>query len=255
MADTKTIRVNLLRREERRRPAAAGGGPRFTMPRLPSIGGGAAYKGALGLLIIVIVGIVAWGLLAWQARNSLDAEVRTLEAKNADLQRQLAEVRALEAAKREIQRRIDIIGRVAKSQGVPVTMMNGVLRAVPDGLWLTSMTMVTNELKRQVAPAPQPIAVSSETLAKLEEKKREGQETVPGTRPGPGQPKPRDVTEVEGYTLVIRGAAFTKLRLVEFMENLKKTGSFGDVDFSATLGANFEGVPVMAFELAADVKL
>ena len=29
-----------------------------------------------------------------------------------------------------------MIGKVAKSQGVPLAMLNGVLRAVPQGVWL-----------------------------------------------------------------------------------------------------------------------
>src|SRR5262249_61035766 len=102
-----------------------------------------------------------------------EAKIKQLEAQDQALQRQLTELRVAEAAKREIQRRLDIIGRVAKSQKVPVEVMNGILKSVPQGLWLTSVDMKPQEVKVKVDANRQSISYSSETLNKLAAKKEE----------------------------------------------------------------------------------
>jgi len=243
------IKVNLLRREERKKPAAARAA--FKMPSLP---GGAGPKLGIVVVVVLVLGSAAWWVGEYYRVTALRKEITTLRAKDAQLQRQLVEVRALEAAKKEIQRRLDIIGRVAKAQGVPVDMMNAVLRSVPQGLWLTGLEVRPQEVRVKVdaAAAGRPLVGSSETLAKLEEKKAEAAAApAPGARPA----ATKEVTEIKGFSVVIKGNAFNNFQVADFMSNLKKAGVFADVDFNVTQAASVEQIRVMSFEVTAAVNL
>lgn len=243
------IKVNLLRREERKKPGAARAA--FKMPSLP---GGAGPKLGIVVVVVLVLGSAAWWVGEYYRVTALRKEITTLRAKDAQLQRQLVEVRALEAAKKEIQRRLDIIGRVAKAQGVPVDMMNAVLRSVPQGIWLTVIEVRPQEVrvKVDVAAAGRPLVGSSETLAKLEEKKAEATAApAPGARPA----ATKEVTEIKGFSVVIKGNAFNNFQVADFMSNLKKAGVFADVDFNVTQAASVEQIRVMSFEVIAAVNL
>ncbi|MBI2467164.1 MAG: PilN domain-containing protein [Candidatus Rokubacteria bacterium] len=246
------IKVNLLRREERKKPSAARAA--FKMPSLP---GGAGQKLGIVVVVVLVLGSAAWWVGESYRVNALRKDITTLRAKDAQLQRQLVEVRALEAAKKEIQRRLDIIGRVAKAQGVPVDMMNAVLRSVPQGIWLTALEVRPQEVrvKVDVAAAGRPLVGSSETLAKLEEKKAEATAApAPGT-PGARPAATKEVTEIKGFSVVIKGNAFNNFQVADFMSNLKKAGVFADVDFNVTQAASVEQIRVMSFEVTAAVNL
>jgi Tfp pilus assembly protein PilN len=221
------------------------------MPKGVAIGGGAAMKGMLALLGLVILVI---GFLGWQAnaqKRDAEKKITQLKAQDAQLQRQLVELRVAEAAKREIQRRLDIIGRVAKSQKVPVELMGGVLKSVPQGIWLTSLDVKPQEIRVKVDANRTPISYNSETLNRLSEKK---EEAAQGARPGAPQ-QTKEVTEIAGFSVSIKGLAFNNFQVAEFMENLRKAGIFTDVDFTVTQATNVELVRVMDFEVTASVKL
>jgi Tfp pilus assembly protein PilN len=246
------IKVNLLRRDAPKKSASAIGGlPSISMPKGVSIGGGSAMKGMLALLGLVILVI---GFLGWQAnaqKRDAEKKITQLKAQDAQLQRQLVELRVAEAAKREIQRRLDIIGRVAKSQKVPVELMGGVLKSVPQGIWLTSLDVKPQEIRVKVDANRTPISYNSETLNRLSEKK---EEAAQGARPGAPQ-QTKEVTEIAGFSVSIKGLAFNNFQVAEFMENLRKAGIFTDVDFTVTQATNVELVRVMDFEVTASVKL
>jgi Tfp pilus assembly protein PilN len=246
------IKVNLLRRDAPKKSASSLGGlPSISMPKGVAIGGGAAMKGMLALLGLVILVI---GFLGWQAnaqKRDAEKKITQLKAQDAQLQRQLVELRVAEAAKREIQRRLDIIGRVAKSQKVPVELMGGVLKSVPQGIWLTSLDVKPQEIRVKVDANRTPISYNSETLNRLSEKK---EEAAQGARPGAPQ-QTKEVTEIAGFSVSIKGLAFNNFQVAEFMENLRKAGIFTDVDFTVTQATNVELVRVMDFEVTASVKL
>jgi Tfp pilus assembly protein PilN len=246
------IKVNLLRRDAPKKSASAIGGlPSISMPKGVSIGGGSAMKGMLALLGLVILVI---GFLGWQAnaqKRDAEKKITQLKAQDAQLQRQLVELRVAEAAKREIQRRLDIIGRVAKSQKVPVELMGGVLKSVPQGIWLTSLDVKPQEIRVKVDANRTPISYNSETLNRLSEKK---EEAAQGARPAAAQ-QTKEVTEIAGFSVSIKGLAFNNFQVAEFMENLRKAGIFTDVDFTVTQATNVELVRVMDFEVTASVKL
>jgi Tfp pilus assembly protein PilN len=251
------IKVNVLRREAPKRGAGLSGLPSVSMPRM-AIGGGRLMQGAVGLLVLVLL---ALGFMGWRAHaEKVDNEkkITQLKAQDAALQRQLVELRVAEAAKREIQRRLDIIGRVAKSQKVPVEMMAGVLKSVPQGIWLTSLDVRPQEVKVKVEANRPAISYSSETLKALADKREQEEAAAAASQatPRPAAPVPtKEVTEIHGFSVVIKGMAFNNFQVAEFMENLKKIGVFADVDFTVTQATNVESVRVMDFEVTATVKL
>ena len=130
--------------------------------------------------------MVGLGYRAWAAKRTLQTEITGLKAQNEQLKGQLNELDQAERAKVEIQRRIEVIGKVAKSQGVPLAMLNGVLRAVPQGVWLAAVEMKPQEVKVKVEE--QTAATMSETLGRLEAKRSEveAQSRAPAAA-GPGR--------------------------------------------------------------------
>ncbi len=246
------IKVNLLKREA---PKKAGGIPSLSGIRMPavSIGGGRAMQAAGAVLVLVVLLIAFLGFRAWSEKAEHQKRITQLKAQDAQLQRQLVELRVAEAAKREIQRRLDIIGRVAKSQKVPVELMAGVLRALPQGIWLTALDVKPQEVRVKVQANRPPISYSSDTLNRLVEKKEEAAQGTPSARQTAAQTK--EVSEISGFSVSIKGMAFNNFQVAEFMENLRKAGLFSDVDFTITQAASVESVRVMDFEVTASVKL
>jgi Tfp pilus assembly protein PilN len=247
------IRVNILRREAPKKAAGLGLSG-ISMPKV-SIGGGRAIQAAGAVLILVALVVAFMGYRAYAEKAEHQKKITQLKAQDAALQRQLVEVRVAESAKKEIQRRLDIIGRVAKSQKVPVEMMAGVLKAVPQGIWLTAFDVKPQEVKVKVDANRPAISYTSDTLNKLAQKNEEVSST-PSPQPARGAPAAtKEVTEIQGFNVVIKGMAFNNFQVAEFMENLKKAGVFSDVDFTLTQAANVESVRVMDFEVTANVKL
>ena len=219
------------------------------MPKL-AVGAGLVVQVVTGILILVVVVLAFMAYMASSARSSYAREITQLKVRNDALKTQLAELHQAEAAKAEIQRRIEVIGRVAKSQGVPLATLTGILKSVPQGIWLSSLEMKPQEVKVKVE-ASRP-STGSEILGKLEAKKAEvGTAPAPPAAAGPA----REVVQLVGYSLVIRGRAFNNLQVADFMENLRKAGVFSDVDFVVTQAERVEQTRVMAFEVTASVKL
>src|SRR5262249_59148817 len=103
----------------------------------------------------MLLGIGTLWYRAWTAKREYQAQITTLKAQNEQLKGQLNELDQAEKAKAEIQRRIEVIGKVAKSQGVPLAMLNGGLKAVPQGVWLYGVERKPREARVQ-APERRP---------------------------------------------------------------------------------------------------
>jgi Tfp pilus assembly protein PilN len=237
------IKVNLLPREDRPRRA------RFPAALArPSIGR-ASYvvPAAAAVFLIAALGVGVAFYRSLSERGALRKEVANLRVEDAQLKSRLTELELVRSAKREIERRIEILGKVAKSQKVPLAMMTGVMTAVPQGVWLTSFEMKPQEVQVQVEAKRPPIA-SSPTVQALEEKKQE----AAGARPGAREVK--TVSELRGFAVTLKGLAFNNQQVADLMDNLRKAG-FSDVDFIVTQATNVEQVRVTSFELSATVKL
>jgi Tfp pilus assembly protein PilN len=244
------IKVNLLPREAR---AGRPGRAAVVTPRA-GIGAGLATRVLSGVFVLMMLVLGLFGYRAWSAKREYQTQITTLKAQNDQLKGQLIELDQAQKAKVEIQRRIEVIGKVAKSQGVPLAMLNGVLRAVPQGVWLFGVEMKPQEIKVRV-DEPQGTAKVGETLGRLEAKRAE----VEAQAPRPGQrgsaPATREVSQLTGYAVVIKGNAFNNFQIADFMDNLRKVGIFADVDFVVTEAERVEQTRVVAFEVTASVKL
>src|SRR5262245_8966247 len=194
-----------------------------------------------------------FGYRAWAAKREYQTQITDLKARNERLKGQLNELDQAQRAKAEIQRRIEVIGKVARSQGVPLAMLTGVLKAVPQGVWLYGIEMKPQEIKVRVDDTPATAGSVSDTLGRLETKRVEveGQ----GARQAQRSGQTREVSQLAGYSVVIKGGAFNNFQVADFMENLRKVGIFSDVDFVVTEAERIEQTRVVAFEVTANVKL
>jgi Tfp pilus assembly protein PilN len=245
------IKVNLLPREAVPARARA----RSAALRLPSVslGGGLASKLGPGLFLVVVLGLGTLWYQAWAERKQTTTEITTLRAENDRLNAQLKELRVTEEARLDIQRRLEVIGRVAKSQGVSVNIMTTVLKSVPQGVWLTALDVKPQEVKVKIEPGRG--AAGSEitrTLDLLEQRRRETQGSPAAT---PAAKEAKEVLELQGFAIVLKGQAFNNFQLVDFMETLRKSGLFADVDFVLTQADRVDQTRLVAFEVTASVKL
>ena len=245
------IKINLLPREARAARTGRVAAP-TTSYRTGGVSAGLLTKALTGVFVAMALLMAALGYQAWASKRSLQTEITGLKAQNEQLKGQLNELDQAERAKVEIKRRIEVIGKVAKSQGVPLAMLNGVLRAVPQGVWLAAVEMRPQEVKVRVDE--QSAAARSETLGRLEAKRTEVE--AQGARPPQrGQGPTREVSQLAGYSVVIKGGAFNNFQIADFMDNLRKVGLFSDVDFVVTEAERIEQTRVVNFEVTASVKL
>ena len=244
------IKINLLPREARATRTGRAAAPTTSL-RI-GVSAGLLTKALTGVFVVMALLMAALGYQAWASKRSLQTEITGLKAQNEQLKGQLNELDQAERAKVEIKRRIEVIGKVAKSQGVPLAMLNGVLRAVPQGVWLAAVEMRPQEIKVRVDE--QSAAAMSETLGRLEAKRTEVE--AQGARPPQrGQGPTREVSQLVGYSVVIKGGAFNNYQIADFMDNLRKAGLFSDVDFVVTEAERIEQTRVVNFEVTASVKL
>jgi Tfp pilus assembly protein PilN len=243
------IKVNLLPREAR---AARPGRAQAAASRA-AVSAGLLTQALVGVFVLMLLVLGVFGYRAWSAKREYQTQITTLKAQNDQLKGQLNELDQAQKAKAEIQRRIEVIGKVAKSQGVPLAMLNGVLRAVPQGVWLTGVEMKPQEVKVRVEETQ--AAPLGETFGRLEAKRAEVE--AQGARPPQrGQaPATREVSQLTGYSVVIKGGAFNNFQIADFMDNLRKVGIFADVDFVVTEAERVEQTRVVSFEVTASVKL
>lgn len=243
------IKINLLPREAR----AARTGRAAAPPLRAGVSARLLTKILGGVFVLMLLGMGLLGYRAWSTKGEYRTQITSLKAQNEQLKGQLNELDQAERAKVEIQRRIEVIGKVAKSQGVPLAMLNGVLRAVPQGVWLYGVDMKPQEIKVRVEE--QTAATMSETLGRLEAKRTEV-EAQSARPPQRGQaPATREVSQLAGYSVVIKGGAFNNFQIADFMDNLRKVGIFADVDFVVTEAERIEQTRVVSFEVTAVVKL
>jgi Tfp pilus assembly protein PilN len=245
------IKINLLPREAA--PARA----RAAAVRLPSfsLSGGMGSKLATGLFVLVVLGLLTAGYLAWSEKRQYQAQITTLRAENDRLNAQLQELRVAEEARLDIQRRLDIIGRVAKSQGVSVSIMTTILRSVPQGVWLTSLDVRPQEARVKVETGKGTGSEISRTLDLLEARRREVQGGGSGQAPAPAGSQTKEVLQLQGFAIGLKGQAFNNFQLADFMDTLRKTGLFADVDFVTSQADRVDQTRLVAFEITASVKL
>lgn len=125
------IRINLLAVE------------RSVGKKKASAGVSAAQRVTIGATLIVVstlVGILWW---FWSLRTEslqLDEDIRRAEVEAQQLRSVLAQVQRFETERARLQQRVTLIEQLRKGQTGPVHILDEVSRALPERLWLVSMS-------------------------------------------------------------------------------------------------------------------
>jgi len=104
-------------------------------------------KGPANFLVAIIIvsgaTLLIMGLITFVLKSSiskLKAQSELNKAKLTDLNRKINEVKKYEKLNKEIEQRNALIETLRKNQAVPVRILDNVSSAMPEGIWLASMT-------------------------------------------------------------------------------------------------------------------
>jgi type IV pilus assembly protein PilN len=102
-----------------------------------------AQRVTIGAALILLSTIVAVGWWYWALHTRgvrLDEEIAAAETKAQQLRSVLAQVQKFETRKAVLQQRVTLIEQLRKGQSGPVHILDEVSKALPDRLWLVSMS-------------------------------------------------------------------------------------------------------------------
>jgi type IV pilus assembly protein PilN len=129
------IRINLLAvdRERTKRATLIPAGQRVTI---------AASLIVLGTFLFV--GWWFWSL--HQASVRVDDDLARGEREMQQLRSVLAQVQKFESSKAQLQQRVTLIEQLRRGQSGPVHILDEIVKAVPDRLWLTELTQKGDDI-------------------------------------------------------------------------------------------------------------
>ena len=103
----------------------------------------AAQRATLGAALILISTLVFVGWWFWSLHTEssrIDTEIARAETEAQQLRSVLAQVQRFETEKARLQQRVTLIEQLRRGQTGPVHILDEVSRALPDRLWLVSMS-------------------------------------------------------------------------------------------------------------------
>lgn len=127
------IRINLLREGH---GGKRGGGMRISTAALTAPGEGTPpWGGFATLMVLVVLGTLAWGAWLMMQNRSLAAKItqQKIELKTYEAPRK--KVAKLEKEKKEYGDKVDQIRKLKDQQSVPVRLMNSLVEILPQGAW------------------------------------------------------------------------------------------------------------------------
>jgi type IV pilus assembly protein PilN len=184
------IKVNLLSPEKKELAGAPGEAPAMEEERESKINTVAAV--AAGIITVALI-----GYMYITQSNTIDEKQRHLQerrARQAQLQNVLKTITELEKTKENLDRKVRLITQLKSQQQDAVKMMDELLNALPDWVWLTSLTF-SNRM------------------------------------------------------LTLRGKTLGNNLISDFINNLKGTGSFSDIQFPGSTRRNQGGLDIFEFSL------
>ena len=125
---------------------------------------------AAALILLGTVVTVAWWF--WSLRQQgqrLDAEIARAEIEANQLRSVLSSVQKFEARKAQLQQRVTLIEQLRRGQQGPVHILDEVSKALPDRLWLVSMSQRGAEFT--IAGQTTSLTALSDFVANLEASK------------------------------------------------------------------------------------
>src|SRR6187549_3305602 len=103
----------------------------------------AAQRVTIGAALILLATVVGIGWWFWSLRTEslqLDEDIKRAEVEAQQLRSVLAQVQKFEAEKARLQQRVTLIEQLRRGQTGPVHILDEVSRALPERLWLVSMS-------------------------------------------------------------------------------------------------------------------
>jgi type IV pilus assembly protein PilN len=152
------IRINLLAAE------------RGTAKKTRAAGGvTSAQRVTIGAALIFLSTILSIGWWYWslhQRSTRLDEDIVAAETKAQQLRSVLAQVQKYETRKAVLQQRVTLIEQLRRGQSGPVHILDEVSKALPDRLWLVSMSQRDKDFTFDCrAPS---LTIASDFVANLE---------------------------------------------------------------------------------------
>jgi type IV pilus assembly protein PilN len=158
------IRINLLTTDRglaTKKKTGGGGG-----------GVSAAQRVTIGAALILLSTVVVVGWWFWSLREQnlkLDADIARSEVEANQLRAVLSSVQKFEARKAQLQQRVTLIEQLRSGQQGPVHLLDEISRALPDRLWLVSMSQHGPEFS--IAGQTTSLTALSDFIANLEASK------------------------------------------------------------------------------------
>lgn len=132
------IRINLLAAEREKQPRKAA-----------SLGFDIGQKVTLVCSLILVataLGVGWWWWMLDRESARLTSEIAAAERETARLKTILTQVAQFESQKQQLQQRVSLIEELRKGQAGPVHLVDQLSRAMPEMLWLTSLSQDGGEI-------------------------------------------------------------------------------------------------------------
>lgn len=172
------------------------------------------------ILPLVLSLLLAGGVFAYMemTKSSLKEDIEKNKKIYAQLQQKIEEVKKFEFMNKEIEMKTKLIENLKKKQQEPLTILRGVAKSLPEGVWLTELSYGVTQ-KTQSAP-----------------------------------PQDRDTQKPSDKKIIIKGVGFSNLNIVAFVEAIKKSPEFINVNLLETSQSEYEKIPVYKFALEFSLK-
>ena len=129
------IKINLLTvdRERAKRKAKFQIGQKITV--------------ACSLILVAAALVVGWWFWSLQRQSAdLDQQIADAERERTRLQNIIQQVAQFEARRAQLQQRVTLIEELRKGQTGPVHLLDQISRALPEAMWLTTLTQTGTDI-------------------------------------------------------------------------------------------------------------
>jgi type IV pilus assembly protein PilN len=136
------IKINLI--AEGRKPVVARKGGRDVVSKAAGLGAGSLSLTDWAFLGALIIGALVAGGWFWMLRgelNDIRSQVEVAQAEVKELEPIIKEVEDYKKRKADLERKIEVIEALKQSQRGPVRIMDEISRALPDLLWLRTLSV------------------------------------------------------------------------------------------------------------------
>lgn len=216
------IEINLAPGAKARR-APKSGGSAFQLPQIPALpDGGAVAIGAVGLLMLLVIGFAFWRVGA--RHNALEARVAQEVTDSTRFATTIALINTLQARQDTIRQQIDVIRQVDQRRYVWPHLLDEISKSVPQYTWLSDIT-TTEEGGARPAAAPGDTAAAA----------------APAVPVGPA--------------FSVQGHAGSTQALTRLMKNLEGSPFIRDVTLVTSQQVDVEGRTIHRFTLEARYEM